>query len=148
MPTVTGTIEADGALVEVLFGWSATATKQMRIHLHPIPQAMSARALLDTGAEITCLAPALIQALGLPARGFTPANVPAIGGLTFSQQHDTTLTILHPSGNASDHLIVSDLVVVEIQLTVLGYQALIGRDVLGKCRFLYDGLGGQFHLSY
>jgi hypothetical protein len=32
--------------------------------------------------------------------------------------------------------------------TRLGYAALIGRDVLSKCRFLYDGQGNRFRLLY
>ena len=98
MPILRGIVEADGGLVDVLFGWSATAVRQLRVSLRPIPQPVTARALLDTGAEVSCFDPSLVQALGLPWRGPTPANVPATGGLTFSAQHDTALTILHPSG--------------------------------------------------
>ena len=43
---------------------------------------------------------------------------------------------------------ISDLLVVEVPLAVLGYQALVGRDVLGRCRFLYDGPSGRFKLTY
>ena len=148
MPILRGTLQAEGALVDVLFGWSDSAVRQLRVSRRPIPQPVSARALLDTGAEVTCLAPSLVRALGLPSRGPTPANVPATGGLTFSSQHDTALTILHPSGNAGDHLVIGDLLVIEVPLTVLGYQALVGRDVLARCRFLYDGPGGRFRLTY
>jgi hypothetical protein len=68
--------------------------------------------------------------------------------LTFGSQHDTALTILHASGNAKDHLVIGDLLVLEVPLTVLGYQALVGRDVLARCRFLSHGPGGRFRLTY
>ena len=148
MPILRGTVEAEGALVDVLFGWSATAVGQLRARLRPIPQAITARALLDTGAEVSCLDPSLVQALGLPWRGPTPAIVPAAGGLTFRPQHDIALTVLHPSGSARDNLVIGDLIVLEVPLVALGYQALVGRDVLAKCRFLYDGPGGRFRLTY
>jgi hypothetical protein len=148
MPVLKGTVEAEGALVDVQFGWSATAVRQLRVSLHPIPQPVTARALLDTGAEVSCLDLSLVQTLGLPSRGPTPANVPATGGLTFRTQHDTALTLLHPSGRAGDQLVIGDLLVIEVPLANLGYQALLGRDVLARCRFLYDGPGGRFQLSY
>jgi hypothetical protein len=148
MPILSGSIEAEGAIVDVLLGWSATAVRQLRSGLHPIPQPVTARALLDTGAETSCFDPVLIRALGLPWRGSAAVNVPATGGLTFSAQHDASVTVLHPSGSASDHLVIGDLLVVEVPLTALGYQALIGRDVLAKCRFLYEGPASQFELNY
>jgi hypothetical protein len=58
------------------------------------------------------------------------------------------LAIVHPSGNARDNLVIRDLSVFEVSLTPLGYQVIIGRDVLAKCRFLYDGPGDEFELAY
>jgi hypothetical protein len=55
---------------------------------------------------------------------------------------------LNPTGNAQDHLVVPDLSVLELSLSSLGYQALIGRDLLARCRFLYDGPGNAFRLTY
>jgi hypothetical protein len=110
----------------------------------PVP----ARAVLDSGAEATCIDSSLVQTLGMPPKGFTLANLPTAGGLTVGTEYDISLTVLHPSGNARLHLVVSDLVVVELALGVLGYQALIGRDVLAICKFLYHGPRGRFRLSY
>ena len=42
----------------------------------------------------------------------------------------------------------ADLPVMELPLNVLGYQILVGRDVLSKCRFLYDGIEKRFMLKY
>jgi hypothetical protein len=72
MPTLRGTVEAEGPLVDVLFGWSASAVRQLRTMLRPIPQPVTARALRDTGAEVSCLAPSVVQALGLPSRDRLP----------------------------------------------------------------------------
>jgi hypothetical protein len=74
--------------------------------------------------------------------------VPAIGGLSLTWQRDAALTILHPSGSAAEDLRITNLVVVELPLLGLGYQALIGRDVLSQCRLLYDGPADRFELSY
>jgi hypothetical protein len=148
MPIIRGPIEGDGAIVDVVFGWSAAAVRKLRAGLRPIPPRVAGRALLDTGAEVTCLDASLIRSLGLAPVGPIFANLPAIGGVGVSLQFEAAVTILHPGGIASDHLAVSDVAVLEAPLSVLGYQALIGRDVLARCRLLYDGLANQFDLSY
>jgi hypothetical protein len=148
MPVVTGTLAAEGALVDVRIGWSDPAARQLRTALRPVPPPIDTRALIDSGAECSCIDPSIIRALGLPVGGFVMANVPAHGGLTFAAQHDASLTILHPSGDARLHLTLGSLLAVELAIGVLGYQVLLGRDVLRSCRFLVDGPGNNFELSY
>jgi hypothetical protein len=141
-------VQSEGALVEVLLGWSAAAAQQQRASLRPVVSPVQVGALLDTGAEMSCVDVSVIQQLGLPFAGTAPANLPAHGGLTFGALHDASLTILHPSGQIRDYLIVLNLSVLELSLAPLGYQALIGRDVLARCRFLYDGPNNRFRLGY
>jgi len=148
MPVITGPLQADGVLIEAQFAWSATRAQQLRAALRPVPPSVQAKALLDTGAEITCLDTQLVQALGLPLGGLTLANLPAHGGLTGGALYQAALTIVHPSGNAVDNLITNDLSVLGLSLSALGYEAILGRDILAKCRFLYDGLGNRFELEY
>jgi hypothetical protein len=70
----------------------------------------------------------------LPIGGFVLANVPAHGGLTFATQHDASLVVPHPSGDARLSLTIHDLLVVELAIGVLGYEALLGREdpILGQ----------------
>jgi hypothetical protein len=77
-----------------------------------------------------------------------PANLPAHGGLTFAATHDASVMVLHPTGKTRDHLAVLNLSVLELSLGSLGYQAILGRDVLARCRFLYDGPSDAFRLTY
>jgi hypothetical protein len=58
------------------------------------------------------------------------------------------MTITPPSGDPRLHLVITDLTLAEVPLTALGYEALIGRDVLGRCRSLDDGPRGRFRLIY
>jgi len=148
MPVLIAPLTAEGALVDVRIGWSDAAAKALRTALRPVPPPVDVRALIDSGAESSCVDPAVTQALGLPVGGFVMANVPAHGGLTFATQHDASLTILHPSGDARLNLALGNLLMVELAIGVLGYQALLGRDVLAGCRFLFDGPAGRFELSY
>ncbi len=148
MPVINGLLLSDGALVEVAVGLSFSSSKNARAALRPIPPPVNTRALLDTGAEMTCIDLSLVPILGLPLGGATLANVPSQGGLTFTPVHDVSLTVLHPSGKAPDNLMFRDLSVLELPIGARGYQVLIGRDVLAKCRFLFDGPGNRFTLSY
>jgi hypothetical protein len=148
MPVLVAPLQPDGAIVEVLIGWSASDVHKLRMALQPIPASVSASALLDTGAEITCLDVSLVQALGLPVGGVVLANVPALGGPAGTIYRDINLTVVHPSGNSHDNLIEPNLTTLEVNLGPLGYQMLIGRDVLARCRFLYHGPRGRFRLAY
>jgi hypothetical protein len=76
------------------------------------------------------------------------ANVPALGGLGIAVEYDAGLRILHPAGNTSHDLVFTDLPVLELDLGQVGYQALIGRDVLAVCNFFYQGPAGRFELIY
>jgi hypothetical protein len=148
MPILKGRLQHEGALVDVLLGWSAARAGQLRAAKRPVPPPVQARALIDTGAEVTCIEGALIQQLGLPFGVMVSANLPAHGGLTFGFLHDASVTILHPSGKPPDHLAMLNLSVLDLSLSPLGYQALIGRDVLARCRFVYNGRRNTFHLTY
>jgi hypothetical protein len=90
----------------------------------------------------------LIHTLGLPFSGTVPANLPGHGGVTFGALYDASLAVLHLSGDPKNNLLVRDLTVLEIPLVALGYQVLIGRDVLARCRFLYNGTSNRFTLAY
>jgi hypothetical protein len=148
MPDIGGRLEPEGALLDVLAGWSAARIQHARSALHPIAPPVACRALIDTGAELTCADPTIVTRLGLGPRNLTIGNVPALGGLTYAMQYDIQLTVHHPTGKASEQLVIGDLIVMELSLRALGYDILIGRDVLTVCRFFYDGPGDNFRLSY
>jgi hypothetical protein len=81
VPVLRGVLQAEGALVKVQAGCSAGLARQLRQAQRPVPPALDAHALLDTGAEVTCLDTVLIQQLGLPLAQLALADVPALGGL-------------------------------------------------------------------
>jgi hypothetical protein len=148
MPQLTGVLHGQGALVDLVVGLGRQDVQKLRTALRPIPQPLKLSALIDTGADATCLDPAIINALNLPWLHLAYANMPAGSGLGLTAQHRAGVTILHPSGNRRDHLIIADLVVCELPLRSLGLDAVIGRDILDGLRFIYDGRGGAFSLDY
>lgn len=149
MPSLTGPwSEFDGALVAVRVGVSRQELLRLRSARQPIPQPADFTALIDTGAQVTCIDPAALRGLGLTLYGITPVNVPAVGGLSGAVQYAASLTLVHPSGNPTDDFVIPDLPLTEVNLGPLGYQLLIGRDVLVLCSFHLDGPGLTFTLDY
>lgn len=149
MPSLTGAwSEFDGATVAVRVGVSRQELVRLRTARRPIPHPADLTALIDTGAQMTCIDPAATRRLGLALYGVTPVNVPAAGGLTGAVQYAASLTVVHPSGNSADDFVVPDLPLTEVNLSVLGYDILIGRDVLVLCALHLDGPGLSFTLDY
>jgi hypothetical protein len=98
------------------------------------------KALLDSGSAFTRIDPAVVRALGLVPFDrvtiFTPHSGP---NPPPSNRHRVDLTVLHPSGNQVNNLVRSRLAVVEADIDPVGYQVVLGTDVLSRLRFVYDG---------
>ncbi|HEV3237063.1 MAG TPA: hypothetical protein VGZ25_08750 [Gemmataceae bacterium] len=76
------------------------------------------------------------------------ANAPALGGMHFTSQYAVDWAIAHPSGDVRKSLVCRNSAVLEQPLGPLGYQALLGRDVLSHCLLIYDGPSARFTLGY
>jgi len=148
MPIIKGLVTEEGGLVTVSLGWSRARVRKLRREHRRVPARLEAIALLDTGAEVTCLDSRLIEELELPFDGVVLAKAPALGDVTFSAKYAASLTIIHTSGRTDDHLVINDIAILELPLDLIGYQAVIGRDVLSRCLFLYNGIGERFALKY
>jgi hypothetical protein len=151
MQTFTVAIEAEGALIDVLVGLAAKDLLAFRNAGRPIPAPVAVRALIDTGAEASCAEPQVLLPLvaaGIPPSRFVIANVPALGGVLPAGEYRITLTVMHPSNNPGANWVLRNQAVVEQPLGQLGYQVLIGRDILDRCLHVYNGPARQFTLVY
>src|SRR5438270_10953979 len=100
MPAFTGAINADGAIVRVEVGVSRTKRFRLRQARQPIPQTAILSAVIDPGAEITCIDDRAARNVQLPANhSLTLVNAPSVAGLSYSTSYEIALVILHPSGN-------------------------------------------------
>ena len=141
-------IVAVGPRVQIRVGITAAEIADCRRRMMPVPRAVELTAILDTGAECSCIDRALARQLGLPLAVLTLANAPGIGQSGASAQREAELAILHPSADTADELRFEGIELLELDLRSFGYQALIGRDILAKCEFHYNGPAGTFTLSY
>jgi hypothetical protein len=112
-----------------------------------VPAAVPLRALLDTGADCTFIDTTHLQGLNLQNPIVVLVGDPS-GGWTIGLQYEVSLTLVHPAGGRSS-LVIRALPIVDRLLTVnLGYEVVIGRDVLGQCLLNYDGSAARFILAY
>src|SRR5262249_14791807 len=69
MATQTYPVTADGFAFEVLIGLNWTDTAHLVAAGLPVPAPVLARALVDTGSNVTCVATSIIRSLGLKHLG-------------------------------------------------------------------------------
>ena len=100
----------------------------------------SRSALVDTGADVSCIDSALVAELGLPL--FTQGKVSGVGGVSTVQYHLAQIYI--PSLR---YIIYGAFAAVHISSDEQPHQALIGRDFLKNFRMTYEGRTGAVILS-
>ncbi|MEK6798390.1 MAG: hypothetical protein AABZ12_05470 [Planctomycetota bacterium] len=101
--------------------------------------------MIDTGASCTCIDPASLRSLGLSPTGRVPIHTPSTNETPLDcEQYDVSLVLLHPKMQ----LALGSLGVIASNLEFHGIQALFGRDVLGRCLFVYDSSAQVFALAF
>ena len=151
MRTFTSSIGVNGPIVRVEIGFPRPTELSLRRQGRPILAPLVLDALVDTGADTTIidhglLTPFVREAMSLHAIVYM--NAPGVGGLCIRPQFVVGLRIPHPSGNYRFDLLLHETAVVEHTLGSPGYQVLIGRDILSRCVFTFDGPANSFTLTY
>jgi len=133
-----------------LFGVSIERQEALGKAGQDIPQPVALNALVDTGASCTAVDSNVIQRLGLTPTGVAKIATPSTEGPPLEvAQYDVSIII--PPGRPGDRsFVLAVLPVIEVKLEgqYLGYTALIGRDILDQCLFIYDGLGKVSTLAF
>jgi hypothetical protein len=103
--------------------------------------------LIDTGASVTCIDPSIIAQLELSPTTRATVHTPSSGqGGHECNMYDVSLAIFMDSGQL--HLASLTIPVAEAELSHQGVDALIGRDVLSKALLVYNGVAGEFSISF
>jgi hypothetical protein len=143
---MTFPLASDGMVVQAVFGLNGPATAALVQSAQPIPRPVQVRTLLDSGTDITAIAPRLVQQLGLES--LLPASSQTAGGLIQVNLYRVSLTVSGPAGRSGTVLTVTDLLVSELTTPLPNLEALIGLDVLRESLLVLDGPGQQFILGY
>jgi len=114
----------------------------------PIPQMQIIRALIDTGASFTSVDPSVLAALNLTPTGTIDIVTPSTGqGTHTADTYDVDFKI--GAGPNDTPLSISNLRIASCDLFLKqGIHALIGRDILQRCIFIYNGAISMFSLSF
>jgi hypothetical protein len=146
MPLIRVPIGVDGPVIDLGI-WPARAlTHALVAQGRMVPPPQTIRALIDTGADRTAIHPKVSALIDSPPSGTIRVRRP--GSTTTVRRvnlHDVRLAF----GGAVDSptngswVEVESAAVVPADPSVL---ALIGRDVLARCQFVYDGLKGELLL--
>ena len=154
MPVLTGPLAQHPslqrqALVNVEVAVPPQRAKYRLLGGFPGSIKMTVPGLIDTGAGITCIDPRVRRTLNLTPFNRIPALTPSSGpNPPPSYLYKVDLTIVHPGGHPPLNLVRNLLTVVEVNMSHLGTDVLVGCDVLAGCLFVYDGQAGHFSLAY
>ncbi|MCH8164486.1 MAG: retroviral-like aspartic protease family protein [Planctomycetes bacterium] len=112
-----------------------------------MPERIPVRALIDTGASVTVLDTAIVRKLSLMATGTISFQTPSTGETPHvSNQYDVSILLVSPIAKRATGF--DNIPVIEADLSAQGLQALLGRDILRQCLFVYDGVAGLFSLAF
>ncbi len=146
MPHLNFATSPDGPALEVLIGADGDRATALHGRGAVIPRPERARALVDTGSDVTAIAPRVLQALG--AVRFRSARTHTAAGVVNVKLFKVSLSMSGPKGIAGPMFVRSTLVVTELGVALPNIEVLIGRDILAECLFLLDGPGAQFLLGF
>ena len=134
-------LQMAGPCLQVSINVAKSISEQLIQTGATLPQSVQGMGLIDTGASVTCIDEEAAQSLTLPiidvvqltsaSHAKTPANV-----------YPAHIEIL---GGANIHFEMPRVVGANLRAQKL--IALIGRDVLSRCTFFYNGITGEITLS-
>jgi hypothetical protein len=151
MTSFAAPLVREGAIVSVEYGLARPTALKVRKTGRAIMSPVATMALVDSGAEVSVIANGCLDRFvreGMPLVEFVHLNAPGLSGLQLRPQYMVGLRIKHPSGNSKIDFVVPAVDLVEQDLGMVDYQVLIGRDILSRCIFTFDGPANTFSLTY
>jgi predicted aspartyl protease len=145
LPTITLNISPQGPLLEVFLDISQARRNTLSQAGVIIPKPIQVTALIDTGASCSCIDPSVIQKLNITPTGSGAVSTPLTGKtLQLCNKYDISVLLVHPEINYQ----IGAIPVLESKVFGQGIHALLGRDVLSKCLFIYNGTTQQYTISF
>lgn len=137
MPSINLVIAPQGPIATLYIGVSRPKSEALKKAGQTVPDPVAAQLLIDTGASCTCLDPWIIQKLQLTPSGQIEIHTPSTteNNAHACHQYDVTLTIPHPGLHRNFNAIP----VLESNFKHQGIDGLMGRDILSRCLFIYNG---------
>lgn len=151
MTTFDSRVAGDGPIVRVEVSFARATIAKLRAAGRPVLPPLELDALIDTGADASLIDHGLLTPFvreGMELNAVVPVNAPGLGGFSWYPQFVAGLRVKHPTGPRSLDLVLPAAELVERPFGTTTFQVLIGRDILARCRFVYDGPANTFSLTY
>jgi hypothetical protein len=147
MPVIRVPIGSDGPVVDLVLWIGRAAAHALIAQGRAVPTPQTIRALIDTGASRTAIHPAALGLIhSIPAGTAKVRRPGSRSAFRVVDLHDVRLAF----AGASTPLAAAwaEIEAVAVVPADPGILALIGRDMLAHCQFLYDGWRGELLLVY
>jgi gag-polyprotein putative aspartyl protease len=132
-------LQTSGPILQVFIGPSREMIAAMPDEAAIAP--ISVSALIDTGAASTVITSATAALLGLRSVGTVPVHTPTTIEPVWCRQ-------FHINVYFSAAFAIENILAIEGALTGQAFQCLLGRDVLSRGRFGYDGIANRFTVTF
>lgn len=145
MPFLTIPFGSEGPLTDIYVALSTPRVDALKKAglLYPPPKVVTG--LVDTGASCSAIALSVVQDLGLVPSGTIQLYSTTTGSHPQTcNLYDVCLAFVQPEVK----VIGVTIPVVEANLTNRKFEAIIGRDALEHCLFIYDGKHSTFTLAF
>lgn len=140
-------VTSTGLTVPVWIGLTHQAMKDLIAAGKQIPAPVGAKGLLDTGTNVTAVAPWILQQLAVPVT--TRSSTHTAGGQVPVNLYRVSVGITDPAQPAgSPWLTHSDMLVIELATPLPDVDILIGLDILLTCKLHLDGPARRFMLEF
>lgn len=138
--SVSPDLATSGPLYEVSVGPSREMISALTPHGAVLRAPFRVTALVDTGAYTTVLNPEAIAHLNLRPVGVAPIVTPSTTAPVICQRYHINLYF-------SEEVVVENIFAIAAPMGGVPYACLIGRDVLRRATFLYDGVADRYTLT-
>jgi hypothetical protein len=143
---LTFPISPDGLALQVQISWPASVLQNRLDQGAQLPPVLTVRALIDTGADATSLAPDALARLGVVSSG--QAQMTTASGTVQVDRYEISLSIFGPQGVAGPALTRPLWIVTNFSRTLPDVEGLIGLDLVRQIILKVDGPGGVFTLEF
>ncbi len=135
----------DGATFDVKVMASPQRVAWLKRRGLPFPSPIVVCGLIDTGASSTCIDEEVVRSLDLNPSNYVAVHTPSTMGVPVHRNaYDVSIVF----GDSKPDPRTYTLELVATELASQGILLLVGRDILKRCIFQYDGPNGIFDLRY
>lgn len=147
MRGLTVPILTSGALIEIHLGPSDARRRALMRQRRDVPPALQATLLIDTGASMSMVDESCMRTLQLEPTSATEFHSSSTNGVA---QHAAVYDVQLILGGVAtpSTLRVDPLAMTATALINQPFEGILGRDVLARLQFAWNGPGQEVRLSY